>query len=418
MGKKILDSKALYVVLSVLISIALWAYVTSLEGNEDNMSISGIQVHFEGVDILEEKSLFIVGDAPTVTLRVRGPSNTLAKLDNENISVWVDVSQISTEGQFTQEYNVSFTSSNSGSISIVSQNPNKVTFTVARYLEREIEVCGRFDGTVAEGYLPGDAQDFKFSPATIKVSGEASLVNQVSSALVVVDGEDLTDSIAGEYSYQLIGNDGEEMAETDLTCSVETVYTTFPIRATKEVPLTVNLTSGGGVSADSQNVKYDIEPSSITVAGSREDVNAIDELMLQTIDLATVRDGDVLSIPIPLNNELENLSGTTEATVTFHISGVTTKSVETTNISCIGVPDGWQETLVTQAMTVEIRGTAAALEAITGENVRVVADLSEVNPTERQLTVTPRIYLVDQEGSDAGVFGTDYRVVVSLSKLE
>ncbi len=419
MGKKILDSKAFYVALSILIAVGLWFYVTSLEDNEGEQVFSGLQVQFEGLEILEEKNLIIVGDAPTVSIRVQAPTNTLARLQQEkdNIAVTVDVSQISSEGQTTQGYDVTIPSSLSNSVTVISKTPNNVTFMVARYTEREINVTGKFDGTVAEGFVSGGTQDFKFVPSTVTVSGQALLVNQIDQILVTVGGEDLTESIAGDYIFQFIGNSGEVLEDLDVTCSVDTVYTTFPIRATKEVPLKISLTAGGGLSADSSNVKYDIEPSSITVAGSREDVDAIDEILLQTIDLASVRDGDVQTVRIPLRDELENLSGTTEAVITFHISGVITKSVETTNIRCTGVPEGWQETLITQAMTVELRGTAAALNEITGDNVQVVADLSEINQAAGQYTVTPKIYL-DNVGGDAGVLGTDYRVVVSLARAE
>lgn len=417
MGKKILDSKALYMVLSIIIAVSLWFYVASLEGNEDEKPISNIPVQFEGVDILEEKNLMIVGDAPTVTVRVRAPLNILAHLDKNNVTATVDVSQISSEGTTTQGYTVSYPSSASGSITTVSRSPDNVSFTVARYQEREVEIQGSFTGSVAEGFVPGDAADFKFSPATVTISGQALLVNQIHHVLVTVPGEELTESIAGDYPYQLIGNDGEvlDAQELDVTCSVDTVYTTFPIRATKEIPLKVNLTDGGGLTANSSRLKYTIEPKSIMVAGSKADVDAISELVLTSVDLSNIRDGDVLTVKIPLRDELENLSGTREATVSFKISGMVTKSVETTNITCTGVPEGWQYTLVTKAMTVELRGTAAALADITGENVQVAVDLSDVKQAAGQYTVTPRVYL-DNVGSDAGVLGTDYRVVVSLAR--
>jgi len=412
MGKKILDSKALYLVLSILIAVALWFYVASLEGNEDEQTITGIPVAFEGLDILEEKNLMIVGDPPTVTVRVRGPISTLARLNKENVTVTVDVSQISSEGQTTQGYTISYPSN---SVTTVSRNPDNVTFVVARHLEREVEIQGSFTGTVAEGFVPGDAADFKFSPSTITVSGQALLVNQIHHVQVKVGNEGLTESIAGDYPYDFIGNDGEVLEDLDVTCSVDTVYTTFPIRATKEVPLKLGFTDGGGLTANSSHLKYTIEPKSIMVAGSKADVDAISELVLTTVNLADVRDGDTLTVKIPLRDELENLSGTTEATVTFRITGLTTKSVETTNIICTGVPEGWQANLVTKAVTVELRGTAAALADITGENIQVAADLSGVNQAARQYTVTPKIYL-DYVGSGVGVLGTDYRVVVSLAR--
>lgn len=415
MGKKILDSKALYLVLSILIAVALWFYVASLEGNEDERYISGVPVLFEGVEILEEKNLMIVGEAPTVTVRVRGPLNTLARLNKENVTATVDVSQISAEGQTTQGYSVSYPASASGVVSTVNKSPDNVSFTVSRYLERKVEIQGVFNGTVAEGFVPGDGADFMFAPSTVTVSGQALLVNQIHHLQVTVGGEELTESIAGDYPFQFIDNDGAVLENLDVKCSVDTVYTTFPIRATKEIPLKLNLTPGGGLSADSPHLKYDIEPESIMVAGSKADVDAINELLLGTVDLATVRDGSVLNLDIPLRDELENLSGTLVATVTFHITGMATKSVETSNIVCTGEPEGWSATLVTKAMTVELRGTPAALEDITGENVQVAVDLSGVNQAAGQYTVTPKVYL-DNVGSNAGVLGTDYRVVVSLAK--
>ena len=44
MGKKILDSKILYVFLSVLIAVFLWFYVTSLDGNEEKKVIRNIPI--------------------------------------------------------------------------------------------------------------------------------------------------------------------------------------------------------------------------------------------------------------------------------------------------------------------------------------------------------------------------------------
>ena len=66
MGKKILDSRVLYILLSVFLAVILWFYVTSLDGNEDSKTISGIPVSFVGVEALEQRNLMIVGDPPRV----------------------------------------------------------------------------------------------------------------------------------------------------------------------------------------------------------------------------------------------------------------------------------------------------------------------------------------------------------------
>ena len=56
MGKKILDSKALYMALSIVIAVSLWFYVVSQDGNEREKSISNVPVSFVGLDVLEERT--------------------------------------------------------------------------------------------------------------------------------------------------------------------------------------------------------------------------------------------------------------------------------------------------------------------------------------------------------------------------
>ena len=46
MGKKILDSKALYVVLSIIIAVFMWGYVMSMDGSEEEQTIYNIPIQF------------------------------------------------------------------------------------------------------------------------------------------------------------------------------------------------------------------------------------------------------------------------------------------------------------------------------------------------------------------------------------
>jgi YbbR domain-containing protein len=412
MEKKILDSKVLYAVLSVIIAVALWFYVVSLEDNTVTRQVTNIPVQFVGTDVLESRGLMIVGETPTVSLTVTTAYSTFPKL-KDSVSVTVDVSSIAAPQEYSMGYNVTWPSNLANSIQEDSRTPTNVTFTVARYAEQEKEVRGVFNGTVAEGYLQGDADDFLFSPATIVVSGAEDLVNQVAYAQVVIDGDDLTESVSGEYSYTLMSNSGEVLEGLDVECSVDTIYATFPIWATAEVPLSVNFIYGGGATED--NVTYEISESTIMISGNRDDMAGIEEIELEPIDLTEVQSGDEITRKIPLANELNNLSGYTEVTITVYIKNVDTINVETSNITCDHVPDGWTAELITKAITVTIRGPKEELDAISGDSIRVVADLTDINQAAGQYTITARVYL-DSVGSEAGVLGSDYRVVVTLSQ--
>jgi YbbR domain-containing protein len=412
MEKKILDSKVLYVVLSVIIAVTLWFYVVSLEDNTVTRQITNVPVQFVGTDVLESRGLMIVGSTPTVSLTVTTTYSNFPKL-KDSVTVTVDVSSIAAPQEYSLGYTVTWPANLANSVQEDSRTPTNVTFTVARYSQQEKEIRGVFTGTVAEGYLQGDADDFLFSPAVIVVSGAEDLVNQVAYAQVVVDGDELTESVSGEYTYTLMSNSGEVLEGLDVECSVDTIYTTFPVLATAEIPLSVNFIYGGG--ATEENVTYTLSESTIMISGNRDDMAGIEEIELESIDLSEVQSGDEIVRKIPLANELNNLSGYSEVTVTVYIKGVDTINVETSNISCDHVPDGWTAELITKAITVTIRGPEDELESISGENIRVVADLTDINQAAGQYTITARVYL-DSVGSEAGVLGSDYRVVVSLSQ--
>ena len=418
MGKKILDSKALYVVLSIVIAITMWFYVTSMDGNQRSHAINNIPITFVGEEQLTSRGLMIAGDPPTASITVKATPAVLAKLTDSSVQLMVDVSTINKAGEYTLAYTVKLpTNVSSSQVQFVRGETGNVTFTVAEYRQREIEIRGKFVGTTAEGYLAGDQEDFVFTPAKITISGQAELVNQVAYAEVVVDGDNLSETVRGNYPYQFIGASGDVISNLDVERSAETVQTTFPILATAEVPLEVKLVEGGGVSLD--QVKYTMSAETLTVGGTKTAVEALlteGSIELGTIDLGTVHDGDEIVFDVALTDELSNISGINQVTVTIDLDdSLKSKTVEATNITCISAPDGWTGKPLTQMLKVEIRGSQELLDAVTGENVRVVADLKDINQAAGQYTVTANVYL-DSVGTrdQIDVVGRDYKIVVSL----
>ncbi len=418
MGKKILDSKALYVVLSIVIAVAMWFYVTSLDGNQRSNPINNIPITFMGVEQLESRGLMIAGDTPTASITVKATPGVLAQLTEDSVSLVVDVSSIDKAGEYTLAYTVKLPANVSANqVQFERGETGNVTFTVAEYRQREIELRGKFIGTTAEGYLAGDQEDFVFTPSKITISGQASLVNQVAYAEVVVDGENLTDTVHGDFPYRFIGASGDVIENLDVECSVDTVQTTFSILATAEIPLEVKMVEGGGVSLD--QVDYTMSIDTLTVAGSKTAVEAIvkeGSIVLGTIDLGTVHDGDEIVFDIALTDELSNISGVTQVTVTIHLDdSLQSKMVEVTNITCVSAPDGWAAKPLTQMLEVEIRGSKELLDAVTPDKVRAVADLKDINQAAGQYTVTANVYL-DSVGTrdQIDVVGRDYKIVVSL----
>ena len=118
-------------------------------------------------------------------------------------------------------------------------------------------------------------------------------------------------------------------------------------------------------------------------------------------------------MPIDVDSSLKNVSGPAEATVTVTVEGLYTKTLEVSNIDIINVPDGYAAEPVTQSLTVLVRGTQDAVEAVTASQLRVVADLSGLDPATGTRTVPVRVYL--NSSSVAGVMDR-YNISISMSR--
>ncbi|MCD8004100.1 MAG: hypothetical protein LUE91_00340 [Oscillospiraceae bacterium] len=419
MGKKILNSKLLYALLAVLISIGLWFYVVVVVEPDSTIEISGIPITFTNEDVLEERGLMITdGQNQTVTLTVTGPSTTLAQLNNNksNITLSIDVSRITSAGEQQMAYTISLPTGYSLRVTVTDRSPSNVGFTVSNCVSKEIQVYGSFTGTLADGYM---RDEFEITPGTITVSGPEEEVEQISYALVTLEGEGLSESVTvEEAAFTLIDAQGAEFTGDMVTCSVETVEVTMPVVKTAEVPLSVNLLPGGGITEENMEefVECVIEPAQITVSGEEEALSSLTELVLGEIDLAAVEGTETFTFDIPLDSALKNISGTASATVTITISSeLTIQTFEADNIELQNVPDGFEAESVTQTLQVLVRGTKSALTQVLSQNIRVVADLSDIEQTAGRYTVPATIYL-DTAAEDAGVFGDNYQIVLDLTQ--
>ena len=433
MGKKILDSKILYMVLSVILTVVLWCYVAATDSTPEDQTYRNVPVVFDGLDILADRELMIVNENVTTNVTIRAIPSVHARLtqgaNDGSLTVTAKVSGISEEGSHSIAYSVNLPANvSTGEVNFISTTTrgNVVTVDVARYLSRRIPLEGVFKGSAADGYLAGNADDFVFSPGEITISGRAEDVNLIHHALITVDRENLTETVREEYPFQLIGASGDELKDLNITCDVDTVYTTFPIRAVAELPLKVALTPGGGLSEDDVTVKLSTVDS-IMVAGSKDAVAALvseGAITLGKVDLASIRDGDERTFSVPLEDGLENLSGVAEIKATFTVKKqVESRTFAVTNIQTINEPEGWTVEIVTKELPVEIRGTKRLMDELIEENIRAEVDLQNINLAAGQQTVTASIALASSGsksdiGEMAPAAGSNYTVVIRLAPAE
>lgn len=409
------EHKGFYMVVSVLIAIVLWLYVGVTVNPDDSRNIRNLPVNLAGLDVLESRGLMVtVGMDQTVTVGVTGKRDALNDLiadKTSRINISVDLSAIEAPGQYSRDVQVNFNLSgisNGSSVALTDRYPQSLTFTVVREAKRTIPVRGSLVGSVAQGYQAGE---FAFTPGIVEVRGEESIVNQIEYALVTLNEKDMTATYDGELPYTFVGYTGGAVESEGLMTDVQLIRTTLPVFQLKQVPLTVNLISGGGATAD--NVEVKIEPETIVVSGAPADLEPLKSVSLGNIDLSKILGSDTLTFPINLSTELANVSGVTEATVGITIRNLTTATLEVDSIELIHIPEGYTAEAVTQTRQIQIRGTAEAVGSVTSSQLRIVADLDNAVAATGTQTIPVKVYLDGR--SDVGVIG-DYNIVISIGR--
>lgn len=418
MFKKIKNSKWLYVVLSILMAIILWGYVIREANPDQTKTIKNISITFTGTDVLETRHLIISqGASQTMNLDIRAKLDVLAKLRRDNITLEVNVSKISEAGEYRLLVEHTFPPNiQTGSVSIENDIDDLyLTFTVSKREAKEVPVKAEFVGSVAKGFQLGDIVT---TPATISISGQQELVNQVAYVKVTLTQENMNATYTGELPFVYIGTDGKELTGLNVTSNTETIHVTYPIVVVKEIPLTVSIVSGGGATAENVRLTYgpnQQEEMTIDVSGTEEDLEGLKQITVGQIDLSQVVTTKEFTFPINLSPELTNESGITEVTVTATIEGLTTREFDVDNIQLINIPEGYTGEPVTKSRTVMVRGLEAAVNAIFQSQLRIVVDVSAGMSAAAvgRYDIPAKVYL-DGSG-DVGVVGT-YNISVSLSK--
>lgn len=399
--KKIYNSKAFWMIVSLLASLAIWVYVTSVETDESKTTFRGVKVELVGEDILKDSKNLVVTDmdTSTVTVEVVGPRRIVGSLSSDQLVAQVDVSKLSRAAYTSQQYTIVYPDgTDTSKLSENRRTPETINFMVSAQTSKSIQVRGSFDGSLAEGYT---AEMPVFEPSTITITGSEAYLKDVEYAWVTFSKENVDSTYSVETGFTLMDANNEPCSTTGISFSTDVVTATLPLLTLKEVNLDVNIIEGAG--ATKANTKITIDPVSVTLAGDSSLLAGMNKIILATIDLTDFSSTFTETYTIPIDNELKNTTGITKATVTVEIVGLETKTFRVTNFSCINATEGYEADIITESKEITLRGTPEALAQIKDENIRAVADLTDYK--ESTGTYMPQVKVYVDGFTDVGAIG-------------
>lgn len=406
-----MKSKILSVLLSVAVALGLWLYVITVESPGSTGTINDIPVVFQGETALNERGLIITSNTNVnVDLTLSGNRSDLRQVNASNITLKIDLAKVYDPGKHLLEYTISYPGTvANNAFTVENQTPKYISVTIEKLDKREIPVEVTYTGSLPEGGFFCDKGNAVLSSPSITVSGPLSVVEKIAKAQVVVDLNGRTESISEDYRFTLVDAEGQPVDAELITVSAEDVHLDLKIERIKFLDLVVTIVNGGG--ATDKNIECVISPEKIQVSGSQAALEALgDSIDLGTINLAEYPLDAVINLPITLPDYVTNHSNITEAKVDLKFVGLATKEITVSDIELINVPKGMEAELVTEVITVAIRGPLVDVAKLTTESVRIQVDMSTAAAGTATYKVT---ILIDSKFTTLGSVG-NYNVTVAV----
>lgn len=363
--------------LSIFIAMALWLYVITTVSPGSKETYYNIPVVLANESVLTERGLMITSQsATTATLVLSGNRTDLSKVDQSNITLKADLSAIYEPGnQIPITYTTSFPGNvASNAFVIESKSPGRIYLNVERRVSKAIPVEVKWIGSVPDGFI-ADRENKLLEHPTVQITGPQSVTDQIEKAVVEVDLTDQRESISRDCTYTLCNVEGEPVDAGLITTNVEQIHLEVKIQRVKDVLLTYHLVEGGGAKAE--NAEIILSMDKIRVSGSEAALELMgDQLVVGTINLAEIDQNTTKTFTIPLEEGITNLTGVAEVTAEIRLTGLRTKDFLVRQINVVNVPEGLEVELITQELTIKVRGPAEQIQNLDAEDVMVVVDFT------------------------------------------
>ncbi len=366
------------VVMSLACAFALWLYVITAVSPGSTDTYYNIPIVWEGESVLNERGLMVTAvSSNTVSLRLSGNRSDLSKVNSGNITIKADLSKIYEPGT---QIPLNYTSPTfpgdvaSNAFVIESKDPDIIYVTVVKRVTKSVPVEVVWVGTTAEGFMI-DRENKTLDYPEVTVTGPESVVNTIAKATITVDLDGRRESISESYNYTLCDEQGNPVDAKLITTDVEQVRLDVTIRAVKDLRLTYTLNPGGGANGENTTVKLSAE--TIRVSGSEAALeNLGDTLSIGSINLADITRDTTLTFGVALPEGITNLTGINEVTAEVAFHGLATKEMTIAQIEGVNIPEGLEVELITEKLTVTLRGPTEQISKVTPEDVTAIADFT------------------------------------------
>lgn len=394
-------------IISFLAALLLYVYVSTLpptnslfgfstsSGNATNRSSKPNLSQKATLNVQYNQKKYIVTGAPdSVTVDIKGSVGLITKAQlARNYEMYIDLS-----GKGPGTYTVPVQAKGFPDGLNVTPIPQKVTATIQKKETQtypvQIDLINQ--SQLANGFEAGTPI---VSPSQVTVTAAKKDMSKIAFVEGLVNVEGANDNITQNVALHVYDKKGNEV---NAEVSPSVVKVKVPITGdSKVVPIQIqkNGTLPDGLSVTS----IDLEPSQVTMFGSKKSLKGIDYVKLP-VDLSNIKDNTTMMLNLMKPNGVNKLAPV-QVKVTVNVSKQTTKTINNVSVKISGKSDGQNYQILKpkdQTVDITLSGAKDVLKTIKKSDLQVYVDASslstgdhmvpiQINPVNNNVQAVPSV---------------------------
>ena len=269
-------------VLAFLIAVFMWLIVVNIDDPITDKIYTGIPVSVINEDVVTDnnRTYQIVDDTQTVNVVVSAKRSVLSKIKSDDISATADMKELTMGTQIPIEVNIS---GYSGRYESAYSNPRNLQVKIDDEAKNSFPITPMTTGTPRGGNVVGG---LTADPEKVTIRGPKTVINEISKVVAEANVSGLSGDSKVEAKLVLYDANDNVVDQTLLENNLgkEGVYVDVKLYQIKNVPVKIDtslITAESGYTIDDISV----EPQEIGIAGSKENLEEINEINIPAEEL-------------------------------------------------------------------------------------------------------------------------------------
>ncbi len=301
--------------------------------------------------------------------------------------------------------------------SVSGISPGTITVMYDRYKEQVFNIENQIKYSTDENFY---VEQIHFSQNQVNISGPESSINKIARVVVDRDIDSaLSSSMMFSSGFTLYDSNNNVLDTEDMFIEMDTQDVDVQINVLNKQEVTLNYSVLNMPSEFSEN-RIKIEPSTIDIAGALNVISDYRTITLPTaidfslINLEAINNDMIyeMDVPIPMPENVTNVSKVENATVTVNLSGYEEVIVPVDNFTFSNVTDGKTVTLVEKNTPVTIMVPSEFADDINPDTVYGTIDMAGLTAKNGNTIVPVKIGI--SGNNSAWTYGK-YSIMVNVS---